>query len=110
MGLGTWLSKPGEVSQAVAVALKSGYKHIDCAAVYQNEPEVRAGLKEAFDTGIKREGIFSFTSVHTNYRGCGIRCASLVSKLILRYFYHIKAMEYFSQTRRRHSKLEKNSY
>ena len=58
MGLGTWLSKPGEVSQAVAVALKSGYKHIDCAAVYQNEPEVRAGLKQAFDTGIKREGIF----------------------------------------------------
>ena len=58
MGLGTWLSKPGEVSQAVAVALKSGYKHIDCAAVYQNEPEVRAGLKEAFDAGIKREGIF----------------------------------------------------
>ena len=56
VGLGTWLSKPGEVSQAVAVALKSGYKHIDCAAVYQNEPEVRDGLKEAFDAGIKREG------------------------------------------------------
>ena len=56
VGLGTWLSKPGEVTQAVSVALQSGYKHIDCAAVYGNEPEVKAGLQAAFNSGIKREG------------------------------------------------------
>jgi glycerol 2-dehydrogenase (NADP+) len=35
VGLGTWQAKPGEVQQAVSHALKSGYKHIDCALCYQ---------------------------------------------------------------------------
>ncbi|SMY19805.1 unnamed protein product [Zymoseptoria tritici ST99CH_1A5] len=58
VGLGTWQSSPGEVKKAVAHALKSGYKHIDCAFVYGNEAEVGEGLKEAFEAGIKREEIF----------------------------------------------------
>jgi diketogulonate reductase-like aldo/keto reductase len=35
VGLGTWQAKPGEVRQAVAHALKSGYRHIDGALCYQ---------------------------------------------------------------------------
>ena len=55
VGLGTWLSKPGEVSSAVEHAVKVGYRHIDCAAAYGNEKEVGEGLKKGLEhTGLKR--------------------------------------------------------
>ena len=37
VGLGTWLSEPGEVARAVYSALNTVYRHIDCAAVYADE-------------------------------------------------------------------------
>ncbi|KAK5174941.1 uncharacterized protein LTR77_000077 [Saxophila tyrrhenica] len=58
VGLGTWQSEPGQVKDAVAHALKSGYKHIDAAFAYGNEAEVGEALKEAFAAGVKREDIF----------------------------------------------------
>ena len=39
-GLGTWLSKPNEVYDAVIEAVKAGYRHIDCAYIYKNEKEI----------------------------------------------------------------------
>jgi len=59
VGLGTWKSKPGEVQQAVETALKSGYRHIDCARAYGNEKEVGNGLSSSIKQGlVKREDVF----------------------------------------------------
>lgn len=59
IGLGTWLSKPSEVYDAVVEAIKTGYRQIDCAYIYKNEKEIGEALKFVFSEGIvKREDLF----------------------------------------------------
>ncbi|KAJ5407644.1 Aldo/keto reductase subgroup [Penicillium cosmopolitanum] len=60
LGFGTWQSAPGQVGEAVYEALKAGYRHLDLATIYQNQVEVAAGIKRAYQDvpGLKREDLF----------------------------------------------------
>ena len=56
IGFGTWLLKEGgECYNAVADALRLGYRHIDTARAYDNEASVGRAVR---DSGISREDIY----------------------------------------------------
>ncbi|KIW38623.1 uncharacterized protein PV06_09575 [Exophiala oligosperma] len=68
LGFGTWQSPEGQVRAAVSHAIKSGYRHIDCAYVYGNEKEVGEGIKEGLAaTGLSRNNLFITTKVWCTY-------------------------------------------
>jgi diketogulonate reductase-like aldo/keto reductase len=57
IGIGTFQGDHGnsEVKDALKLALKLGYRHIDTASAYGNEKEVGLAIKES---GIPREEIY----------------------------------------------------
>lgn len=59
LGLGTWKSGKGEVFDAIKTAIKIGYRHFDCAAVYGNEQEIGEAFSAIFKEGeVSREELF----------------------------------------------------
>lgn len=67
-GLGTWKSAPGEVGAAVREAVRLGYRHLDCAAIYGNEAEVGEALASCFAARLVRRDELWITSKLWNDR------------------------------------------
>lgn len=66
-GLGVYLSKDGnEVIHAVKDALDHGYRHIDTAAIYNNEEGVGTGIKES---SVDRKDVFLVSKVWNTDQG-----------------------------------------
>jgi len=68
IGLGTWTLMDETATRLVAGAIQSGYRHIDTAAMYQNEEAVGAGLRAS---GVPRDEVFLTTKVQTGDIGDG---------------------------------------
>lgn len=65
IGLGTY--KTASISATIEEAIDCGYRHIDCARVYHNEPEVGRALRSAIASGkVKREDLFLVSKVWPN--------------------------------------------
>ena len=60
IGLGTWDLRGRTCERMVAEAIRLGYRHIDTAAMYDNERAVGEGLRAS---GIKRDEVFITTKV-----------------------------------------------
>ena len=60
LGFGTWRLDGATAREGVRHALELGYRHIDTAAMYANEDEVGAGIRDA---GVPRDEIFLVTKI-----------------------------------------------
>ncbi|MCL4767605.1 MAG: aldo/keto reductase [Hyphomicrobiaceae bacterium] len=60
IGYGTWPLKGEACAQAVATALACGYRHLDTAAMYENEAAVGEGLRAS---GVARKDVWVTTKV-----------------------------------------------
>lgn len=59
LGLGTWRMAKDEAEAAVKTAItESGYRHIDCAAIYENEQEIGRAFGTIVGAQIPREELF----------------------------------------------------
>ena len=60
LGFGTWQLTGQDCIEAIGHALSTGYRHIDTAQAYENEPEVGMGIARS---GVPRDQIFLTTKV-----------------------------------------------
>ena len=66
LGFGVFQTPPEETVTAVQTALEVGYRHIDTAAAYGNEPQVGEAVR---DSGLGPEAVFVTTKVWNSDHG-----------------------------------------
>ncbi|MDM7982265.1 MAG: aldo/keto reductase [Rhizobium sp.] len=66
VGLGVWQTPNDEAAPAVKGALSAGYRHVDTAAVYENEEGVGEGIRQS---GIDRSEIYLTTKLWNTEQG-----------------------------------------
>ena len=77
IGFGTWRLRGRECRDAVSDALAAGYRHLDTAAMYDNEEEVGAALRAS---GVDREDVWLTTKVwHTDLEPGALRTSAETS-------------------------------
>lgn len=66
VGLGVWQTPPDETSAAVRAALAVGYRHVDTAAIYENEAGVGEGIRSS---EVERKDVFVTTKLWSADQG-----------------------------------------
>ena len=69
VGLGTFGSdrfSASDIANAVAGAAEVGYRHFDCAAVYQNEREIGHSLQKVMKSGVGRKELWITSKLWNN--------------------------------------------
>ena len=85
IGFGTWNLKESHenTTDAVAIAIESGYRQIDCAAAYGNEKEVGKGISKGLKAaGLRREELW-VTSKLWNDQYASLFCTQVCKLNIL---------------------------
>ena len=86
VALGTFRITENCAEVVKAAIVDHGYRHIDCAKVYDNEKEVGDGIKLAIEAGVPREELFITTKIwHTDKAQVEAACKESLEKLQLDY-------------------------
>lgn len=105
VGMGTFGSDrftPQQVSDAVAGAIRCGYRMFDCAACYENEDQIGEVFQAAFDEGVvKRSELYIMTKVWNDMhdkveQACTKSIADLKCNYVDLYFIHWPFPNYHS--------------
>eukprot|EP01091_Cochliopodium_minus_P011996 TRINITY_DN3539_c0_g1_i1.p1 TRINITY_DN3539_c0_g1~~TRINITY_DN3539_c0_g1_i1.p1 ORF type:complete len:313 (-),score=111.93 TRINITY_DN3539_c0_g1_i1:26-964(-) len=66
LGVGTWKIPGNVVGQVIKDSIKIGYRHIDCAHIYDNEKQIGEALKDVLKE-VKREELFITSKLWNSY-------------------------------------------